>query len=143
MRFLSLLGADKIDYGSTGIFSDVLSKPYFQNENHKWLGQIIAFLGQILIPVTIVILAAGIVWCVYLGIQLARAEDAGKAGDIKKRLINVAIAFVVTLVAVWIIALLMAYVPTWFEKNYVSDPETNNNTTTMIETAIRSFLPRL
>ena len=91
-------------------------------------------------PVTIVILAAAVIWCIYLGIQLARAEDAGKAGEVKKRLINVAVAFLVTLVAVWIIALLMAYVPTWLEKNYVSDPET---TTTMIETVIHSFTPKL
>ena len=123
-----------------GIFKDVLLKKYFQNSDHKWLGQIVAFLGNILVPITIVILAAAVIWCIYLGIQLARAEDAGKAGEVKKRLINVAVAFLVTLVAVWIIALLMAYVPTWLEKNYVSDPET---TTTMIETVIHSFTPKL
>ncbi len=126
--------------GGGGIFKDALLKDYFQNENHKWLGQIVAFLGNILVPITIVILAAAVIWCIYLGIQLARAEDAGKAGEVKKRLINVAVAFLVTLVAVWIIALLMAYVPTWLEKNYVSDPET---TTTMIETVIHSFTPKL
>lgn len=140
MRFLDLLGADTIDYGSTGIFGDVLKSEYFQKESHKWLGQIVAFLGQILVPITIVILAAGVVWCIYLGIQLARAEDAGKAGDIKKRLINVAVAFIITLAAVWIISSLMAYVPTWLAKNDITGTEGGVG---MIETAIRSFLPRL
>ena len=140
MRFLSLLG--EITYNGGGIFKSVLndSNGWVQKEGNQWLGQIVAFLGNILIPVTIIILAAAVVWCVYLGIQLARAEDAGKAGDIKKRLINVAVAFVITLAAVWIISSLMAFIPTWLNKNDVADPGT---TTTMIETAIRSFLPRL
>lgn len=138
MRFLSLLG--DVVYDKKGIFGDVLNSDYFQDQTHEWLGRIIAFLGQILVPVTIVILAAGVVWCIYLGIQLARAEDASKAGDIKKRLINVAVAFVVTLAAVWIIALLMAYVPTWLAKNDITGTEGGVG---MIETAIRSFLPRL
>lgn len=140
MRFLSLLGADTINYGKAGIFGDVLKSEYFQKPAHEWLGRIIAFLGQILVPVTIVILAVGVVWCIYLGIQLARAEDATKAGDIKKRLINVAVAFVITLAAVWIISLLMAYVPTWLSKNEITGTEGGVG---MIETAIRSFLPRL
>lgn len=138
MRFLSMLG--EVKYNNTGIFGDVLKTDYFQKPEHEWLGKIIAFLGQILVPVTIVILAVGVVWCIYLGIQLARAEDAGKAGDIKKRLINVAVAFVVTLAAVWIISLLMAYVPTWLSKNEITGTEGGVG---MIETAIRSFLPRL
>ena len=138
MRFLSLLGGifDSVIYQADG----KTYKAPFNNKSIEWLAKIIHFLGEILVPITIIILAAGVVWCIYLGIQLARAEDAGKAGEVKKRLINVAVAFLVTLVAVWIIALLMAYVPTWLEKNYVADPET---TTTMIETAIRSFLPRM
>ncbi len=139
MRFLSLLGAKYI-YNGGGIFKGILDDEngWFQKEGNNWLGQIVAFLGNILIPVTIVILAAAVVWCVYLGIQLARAEDAGKAGEIKKRLINVAVAFIITLAAVWIISSLMAFIPIWLDKNDVAD-----KATAMIETAIRSFLPRL
>ena len=139
MRFLSLLGGifDKVVKNG-----DAYNKP-FDSDALKWLGDIVLFLGEILVPITIVILAAGVVWCIYLGIQLARAEDASKAGEVKKRLINVAVAFLVTLVAIWIIALLMTYVPTWFAKNYVDDPDKTTKTTTMIETAIRSSLPRL
>lgn len=139
MRFLSLLGA-KYTYNGGGIFKGILDDEngWFQKEGNNWLGQIVAFLGNILIPVTIVILAAAVVWCVYLGIQLARAEDAPKAGEIKKRLINVAVAFIITLAAVWIISSLMAFIPTWLDKNDVADKPK-----AMIETAIRSFLPRL
>jgi hypothetical protein len=138
MRFFSLLGADAaaITYDG-GIFNTVLKGEWFQKQDNHWLGQIVAFLGRILVPVTIVILAAAVVWCVYLGIQLARAEDAGKAGDIKKRLINVAVAFVITLAAIWIIASLMAFVPDWLGRNDVTGDAT------MIETSIRSFIPKL
>ena len=142
MNFLSMLGANKTyTYNGGGIFQSILQDDngWFQTEGNQWLGQIVAFLGNILIPVTIVILAAAVVWCVYLGIQLARAEDAGKAGDIKKRLINVAVAFIITLAAVWIIASLMAFIPTWLKQNDVAD----KTKTTMIETSIRSFIPKL
>ena len=144
MRFLSMLGKNKVyTYNGGGIFKGILEDDngWFQKTGNNWLGQIVAFLGNILIPVTIVILAAAVVWCVYLGIQLARAEDATKAGEIKKRLVNVAVAFIITLAAVWIISSLMAFIPTWLDKNDVADaPE---GTGAMIETAIRSFLPRL
>ena len=143
MRLLSMLGAAGNSYNGGGIFYGVLNDAngWFQKStSNKWLGDIVAFLGNILIPVTIILLAAGVVWTVYLGIQLARADDAGKAGEIKKRLINIAVAFIVTLAAVWIISALMAYIPQWLGRNDVNNTE---QTTTMIETAIRSFLPKL
>ena len=102
MNFFNLLG---------GIFDSVVQKPPFTDAQWKWLGSIVKFMGDAIIPITIVILAVGVAWCIWLGIQLARAESADKAGEVKKRLINVAIAFVVTLIAIWIITMLMAYLP--------------------------------
>ena len=103
MNFFNLLG---------GIFDSVVQNAPFTDPQWKWLGSIVKFMGDAIIPITIVILAVGVAWCIWLGIQLARAESADKAGEVKKRLINVAIAFVVTLIAIWIITMLMAYLPT-------------------------------
>ncbi len=43
---------------------------------------------------------AGVVYAIYLGIQLARAEDQSKRDEAKKHLITVLIALVVTLVLI-------------------------------------------
>lgn len=121
MRFLSLLG---------GIFDKVADAEPFNKGEWEWLGNIVRFMGNAIIPITIVVLAAGVAWCIYLGIQLARAEDATAATNVKKRLINVAVAFVVALIATWIIVMLMAYVPKFVTANNPVEPAT-------------SFLPRL
>ena len=103
MNFYNLLG---------GIFDSIVEKAPFTDAQWKWLGSIVKFMGEAIIPITIVILAVGVAWCIWLGVQLARAESADTASNVKKRLINVAIAFVVTLIAIWIITMLIAYIPT-------------------------------
>lgn len=44
--------------------------------------------------------AAGIIYSIYLGVKLARAEDQSKRDEAKKHLITVVIAIVVTLVLI-------------------------------------------
>ena len=90
----------------------------------EWLYPIAKFLDDILIPFIIIVLVAGAIWIVLLGIKLARAEDTGKADEAKKRLINVAIAIVAVIVFIFLLAFVSSNISTWL------DPSSQPFTTT-------------
>lgn len=66
---------------------------------------------------------AGIVYAIYLGIQLARAEDQSKRDDAKKHLITVLIALVVTLVLIVFFLYLLPAILQAFQKTSVGTGE--------------------
>ena len=66
---------------------------------------------------------AGVIYAIYLGIQLARAEDQSKRDDAKKHLITVLIALVVTLV---LIVFFLYLLPAIIGAFHNSDPIQNS-----------------
>ena len=102
-NFISLLG---------GIFSPDETK--FTNVNMGWLYPVARFLDNLLVPFIIIVLIAGAAWVIVLGVNLAKAEDTGKAQEAKKKLINVAIALVSVIVLVFLLTFLASNLPTWF-----------------------------
>ena len=102
-NFISLLG---------GIFSPDETK--FSNVNMGWLYPVARFLDNLLVPFIIIVLIAGAAWVIVLGVNLAKAEDTGKAQEAKKKLINVAIALVSVIVLVFLLTFLASNLPTWF-----------------------------
>lgn len=102
-----------------GPFATVLAGTAF-NGTYQWLKPIVTFIDGLIVPFTIVALAVGAIWVVILGIKLARADSADQAQEAKKALIRVAIAFVATIAAVWIIGFLASQIPTIFATNPVA-----------------------
>lgn len=71
--------------------------------------QIFEYVSYILVPIMIVVGAAGIIYSVYLGINLARADSADKRQEAKARMINAIIGFVAIFVLVLLMYLFVTY----------------------------------
>ncbi len=85
--FVGLLGDG--DYGTSGLST-------LANEIFKYI-------SYILIPILIVVGAAGIIYSVYLGVNLAKADSADKRQEAKSRMVNAIIGFV----CIFVLVLLM------------------------------------
>lgn len=66
----------------------------------EWVANIYDYLGPILYAIMAVVGAAGVIYSVVLGVQLAKAEDQSKRDEAKKRLITTVIAVAVTVVLI-------------------------------------------
>ena len=93
-----------------------------KNANHiaflakyGWLEQILQFIDDAFIPIMIVVAAVGGIWCIFLGVNLARAESADKAQEAKKRLINVVIAIIASALLIFLLSLFVSQIPTIFK----------------------------
>ena len=69
-------------------------------ENYAWLTNLFEVLYPLLYAIMAVASAAGAVYAVVLGINLARAEDQSKRDEAKKRLITTIIAVAVTILLI-------------------------------------------
>ena len=69
-------------------------KPY------DWMNDVFGTISIVLYIIMGLVGAAGAVYAIYLGVQLARADEQGKRDDAKKHLITVLIAVAVTIVLV-------------------------------------------
>jgi len=65
--------------------------------------EIFKYISYILVPIMIVVGAAGIIYSVYLGVNLAKADSADKRQEAKSRMVNAIIGFV----AIFVLVLLM------------------------------------
>ena len=89
MNLFSLLGASVSGWTD---LADTLDQ--------DWIKQMFDILSPILWAIMAVVGAAGIVYSVFLGVNLARAEDQSKRDEAKKRLITTIIAVAVVIVLV-------------------------------------------
>ena len=69
-------------------------------ENYQWLNNLFNVLNPILYAIMAVVGAAGAVYAIILGVNLAKAEDTSKRDEAKKHLITVLIAVAVTIALV-------------------------------------------
>ena len=85
------------------IFSSLLynwNQNPWTDDKYSWIGSLYGVLTPILYAIMGVIGAAGTVYAIVLGVQLARADDQSKRDEAKKRLITVLVAVAVTIVLV-------------------------------------------
>lgn len=88
-NFISLLGGWSSDFWTQeGL------------EQYDWLPKLFGVLYPLLYAIMAVAAAAGAVYAIVLGINLARADDQSKRDEAKKRLITVIIAVAVTILLV-------------------------------------------
>lgn len=84
---------------------------HLEAEGYKGVAEIMKFLDAYLIPITIGLMALAIILVIVVGVQMAKAENASKAEEAKKRLWGLAIGFASFIIAVWIGALIMNNIP--------------------------------
>ena len=88
--------------------------PADMDKKLDFLKTIVEALEAVLWPILIVVASVGSIYAIYLGINMAKAEDAGKRDEAKKRVINAVIAMVVTVVLILLIQLvLIPNIPNW------------------------------
>ncbi|MDR0850639.1 MAG: hypothetical protein LBN07_04150 [Christensenellaceae bacterium] len=113
MAFLTQLASLIINKSFlTGIFFNPDNWP--TGEKWGWLGGVVEFIDSAFVPILIILGAVGGVWCIFLGVNLARAETADKADEAKKRLINVIIAVIASALLIFLLALFVANIPNIF-----------------------------
>lgn len=80
--------------------------------NQTWYTKIvkvvIEWLQMLLWPIIIIVATAGMIYAIYLGIQLARAESPDKREEAKKRMLWFILAFVLTILILVVIQLLIS-----------------------------------
>ena len=72
-------------------------------KDHKewgWVYEIVNAVYTILVPVLAVVAAAGVVWAIVLGVQMARADSTEKREEAKKRLIGLIVGIAIMVVLI-------------------------------------------
>jgi hypothetical protein len=64
---------------------------YTQNPQYGWVQTLIGAIQTVLVPILSVVAAAGIIWAVVVGINMARADSQDKRDEAKKRLVGLAV----------------------------------------------------
>ena len=91
-----------------------------QSADWSWVWTVVNAIKLVLWPILIVVCAAGMIYAIILGVNMARADSTDKREEAKKRLINVLVglAIIVALILFFqlcIDVILPAVVPEWQE----------------------------
>lgn len=66
-------------------------------EEWGWVKTIVEAINTLLYPLLVVVGAAGMIYAVVIGVQMARADSTEKREEAKKRLINVIVGLAITI----------------------------------------------
>lgn len=75
---------------------------------YQFLKPILKVIDEAMIPILICVIAAGTIYAVILGINLAKAESSDKREEAKKRLINAIVGFGIIIVLIVVMYALAA-----------------------------------
>ena len=89
------------------------SVPNVNDGQWGWVGEIVNAINTLLYPILILVGTAGVIYAIYLGVNLARAESADKQQEAKKRLINAIIGLACIIALVLLMKLFLTYLPQW------------------------------
>ena len=80
-------------------------KDYLSAAGFPWLDTLLGAIERIVGPILIVVATVGIIYAIYLGVMLAKAENAEKREEAKKRIINVVVAIAITAALIFLMYL--------------------------------------
>lgn len=113
----------------------------------KFLSKIVAAIESVLWPILIVVATIGSIYAIYLGINMAKAEESGKRDEARKHLINAVIAMAVTVVMILLInVVIIPNIPNWIGTSSVTTADMSEMTGTRTGTIyekIRGFEEKL
>ena len=83
-----------------------------------WVVSIVDAIDTLLYPLLIVVGAAGTIYAVVIGVNMARADSTEKREEAKKRLINVIVGIAITIALILFFKLFIQYIlPAFLDKN--------------------------
>lgn len=108
MSFISGLATAFMKMGSLLGFYETIEKNSVITGNYAFLLPILKVIDEAMVPILICVIAAGTIYSVVLGINLAKAESSDKREEAKKRLVNAIVGFGVIIVLLVIMYVLAA-----------------------------------
>ncbi len=95
-KFLGSLGFWQGWYGEglTQAQADYLDSKY------GWVETIYSTIMTVLVPILAIVAAAGVIWAIVLGVQMARADSTEKREESKKRMISLVVGIVILVVLI-------------------------------------------
>ena len=91
--------------------SELLVAHFTDESGFAWLNGILDTLNNVLFPILLVVAAVGTIYAIYLGVMLAKAENAEKREEAKKRIINAVIALGIVVVLALLMKLFVEFAP--------------------------------
>ena len=83
-----------------------------------WVGKIIDAVNIILYPLLVIVGAAGMIYAIVIGVQMARADSTEKREEAKKRLINVIVGLAIIIALILFFKLFIEYIlPAFVDPN--------------------------
>ena len=79
----------------------------------KWVGEIVNAINKLLWPILILVGTAGVIYAIYLGVNLARADSADKQKEAKQRMLNAIIGLVSIIALILLLKLFCEMLPEW------------------------------
>lgn len=77
-----------------------LSWQDLKDTDWNWCYEIVNAVYTILVPILSIVSAAGIIWAIVLGVQMARADSTDKREEAKKRLVGLIVGIVILVVLI-------------------------------------------
>ena len=90
---------------------------------------VVKLIDSLLTPILMVVGAVGTIFCIFLGVKFAKADDPQEHEKAKKGLKNAIIGFVLIFVLIGALKLSMPVMTTWLD-NYNGETNTSQTTTT-------------
>ena len=116
---MNVMGNSTLLSSSTGSSNNYDELP----AEYGWVTTVTNAIDVLLWPLLILVGSAGMIYAIYLGVNLARADSADKQQEAKKRLINAIIGLAVIIALILLLKLFVSYLPTWLN----IDPEGPND----------------
>ena len=91
-------------------------------ESWGWVADIVEAINTLLWPLLIVVGAAGMIYAVIIGVNMARADSAEKREESKKRLINVIVGLAIMIALILFFKLFITVIlPSFFENGNIME----------------------
>lgn len=78
-----------------------------------WVNDVVAVIDMVLWPLLIIVAAAGTIYAVVLGVNMARADSTEKREEAKKKVINVLVGMAIIVAIILLLKLFMNFIPKW------------------------------
>lgn len=79
----------------------------------NWIYDVTDVINAVLWPLLIIIAAAGTIYAVVLGVNMARADSTEKREEAKKRVINVLVGMAIIVGLILLLKLFIGIIPNW------------------------------
>ena len=79
----------------------------YKGSDFEWVYQVSDAISMVLWPILIVVAAAGSIYAIVLGVNMARADSTEKREEAKKRVINVLVGMVIIVALILLLQLFL------------------------------------